>query len=487
MTVSSSAPLPIESSPHGVSFIVRKAAAAAIPLAALGLVWITAPPSGLEAPAWRMFGVFAATILGLLLQPLPSGALMVVMIAFTILARVLPEAKALAGFSNTTVWLIFCAYVISTGFLNTGFGRRIAYRMISWLGGSTLGIAYALGVTDLVFAPATPSVTARSGGVILPIVRSINATFQSEPGPSGKKLGDFLIITCFLITPVTGSMFMTGMAANPLVADLAKKTLNLEISWGGWALAALVPGVVSFILTPLLLYWLTKPEVKRTEGARELGRKALEEMGPMTSKEWGLVVVFALALLGWCTGSLTGLSASAVAICGVALLFLLGVVGWKEVLGQWAAWDTLIWFGAILGLAAGLVDLGFVKWMGAQLSTAFPGWSWVAAFVGLGLVYIYVHYAFATASGHVAALYPPFVLAAVAAGAPPMLVAITFGIFSNLMWGLTEYAGGPGPIYFGQGYFQRPRFYYLNLVVTTMNVAITFTVGLAWWKMIGLW
>ncbi|VTR61094.1 transporter, divalent anion:Na+ symporter (DASS) family [Serratia fonticola] len=66
-------------------------------------------------------------------------------------------------------------------------------------------------------------------------------------------------------------------------------------------------------------------------------------------------------------------------------------------------------------------------------------------FVILGILYIYVHYLFATASGHVAALYAPFAATAIAAGAPPMMVAICFGIFSNLMWGNTEYGGGPGP------------------------------------------
>ena len=125
--------------------------------------------------------------------------------------------------------------------------------------------------------------------------------------------------------------------------------------------------------------------------------------------------------------------------------------------------------------------------MTGSMSTTFTGWSWVAAFLALGLLYIYLHYAFATATGHVAAMYAPFIAVAVAAGAPALMVAITFGIFSNLMWGLTEYGGGPGPIYFGLGYFSRARFYALNVAVTTMNVAIMLTVGLAWWKLIGLW
>jgi DASS family divalent anion:Na+ symporter len=84
-------------------------------------------------------------------------------------------------------------------------------------------------------------------------------------------------------------------------------------------------------------------------------------------------------------------------------------------------------------------------------------------------------------------MYPMFLATAITAGAPSVMVAICFGIFGNLMWGLTEYGGGPGPIYFAQGYYERPRFYKLNFVVVSINVLITFTVGLAWWKVIGLW
>lgn len=467
---------------------MRKLMAAIAPILVLAVIWFWPTPIGLQVQAWRMLAIFAGTIVGLLFQPLPPGPLMFLALAFSIVTKVLPEGKALSGFTNGTVWLIFCAYVISIGFMRTGLGKRIAYKMIAWLGkGSTLGIAYALCLTDLVLAPAMPSVTARSGAVILPILRSINSICDSEAGPKGKRLGNFLVISSFLITPVTGGMFLTGMAANPLAAELAKKTLHIDITWSGWALAALVPGLACFLVTPLLLYWLTKPELKRTPGAREMAERGLLEMGPMSAKEWILTAIFSLTLTGWITGTMTQLGATTVALAAVALLFLFDVVKWKDVLEQGGAWDTLVWFGAIMSLATGLGDLGFIKWMAAKLSTAFMGWPWVAAFIGLGLVYIYIHYAFATATGHTAALYPPFIASAVAAGAPPMMTAITFGIFTNLMWGITEYGGGPNPIYFSLGYFERPKFYALNLIVTTVNVLITFVVGMLWWRLIGLW
>lgn len=472
-------------SSNGTTSNRKQVIAAAVPII-LGLaIWFTPAPQGLSLQAWHMFAIFAATIAGILTQPLPSGAVMLIAVCVTIFTKTLTEAKALSGFASGTVWLIFCAYILSLGFVTSGLGKRIAYKMLSKFGGSSLGIAYSLGVSDLIMAPAMPSVTARSGGIIFPIVRSINEVLGSGPGPSGKKIGDFLIMVCFQFTPITGAMFLTGMAANPLVGNLAKSALGVEVTWVGWFTAAVVPGLVCFFLMPLLVYKILNPDLKRTPEAKEMGRRSLSELGPMTRTEKKVAFGFALALIGWGTSLMTGLGATTVGLGLAAYLFATNAVSWKDLLKDHAAWDTVIWFGAIISLATGLSDLGFIKWMTGALGSSLTGMGAMETFIILGLLYIYVHYLFATASGHVAALYAPFAATAIAAGAPPMMVAICFGIFSNLMWGNTEYGGGPGPIYFAQGYFERPRFYTINFFVVTFNVILTFTIGGVWWKVLG--
>ncbi|NDJ55884.1 DASS family sodium-coupled anion symporter [Enterobacteriaceae bacterium 4M9] len=459
----------------------------AVPLAVGAIIWFFPVPDGLTPQAWHMFAIFAATIAAILTQPLPSGAVMLISLCVVIFTKTLPEAKALSGFASGTVWLIFCAYVLSLGFVTSGLGKRIAYKMLSLFGSSSLGIAYSLGVSDLIMAPAMPSVTARSGGIIFPISRSINEVLDSAPGPSGKRIGNFLTMVCFQFTPITGAIFLTGMAANPLVGSLAKSTLGVDITWGGWFIAAVVPAMVCFLLMPLLVYKLVNPELKRTPQAKEMGRRSLAELGAMSRAEKKVALGFILALVGWGTSLITGLSATAVGLGLAAYLFASRAVDWKALLNDHAAWDTVIWFSVIISLANGLGELGFIQWMTERLGGAIAGFGAMQAFIILGLLYIYVHYLFATASGHVAALYAPFAATAIAAGAPPMMVAICFGIFSNLMWGNTEYGGGPGPVYFGQGYFERPTFYKINLCVVTFNVAVTFIVGMLWWKLLGFY
>lgn len=458
-----------------------------VPLAILVILWLCPTPEGLKPEAWHMFAIFAATIAGILSAPIASGALMFIALAVTYFTGTLPFGDVLKGFASGTVWMIFSAYVLSLGFVQSGLGRRIAYKTLSLFGGSSLGVAYSLGLADLIMAPAMPSVTARSGGIVLPIAKSINQVLGSQPGPTGKRIGDFLVMTCFQFTPITGAMFLTGMAANPLCAQLAHDSLGVDLTWGQWFLAAVVPSMICFVALPLLTYKFMNPELKRTPEARVMGREELAKMGPMTRQEIIVAVGFVLALVGWGTCLLTGFNANAIGLGLMAFLFVAGGVQWKDVLNDKAAWDTVVWFGAIISLATGLTKLGFINWMTVGFAGSLADLDWITTFLVLGFAYIYLHYVFATASGHVAAMYVPFASVAIAAGAPAGMVAICFAIFSNFMWGITEYAGGPGPIYFGQGYFERPRFYKINFLLVTFNVLVVFSTGMIWWKLIGLY
>ncbi|MDX2530995.1 SLC13 family permease [Streptomyces europaeiscabiei] len=156
------------------------------------------------------------------MQPLPLGAVALVGLTAAMITGTLEPDVALGGFSEPTIWLIVAAFFIPLGFTKTGRGRRIALLFVRVLGRSSLGLAYGITLTDLVLAPATPSNTARSGGVINPVIGSLSTNAGSHPGDeSRRKLGAYLSVTAMQINTVTSAMFLTSMAANPLVQKLA--------------------------------------------------------------------------------------------------------------------------------------------------------------------------------------------------------------------------------------------------------------------------
>ncbi len=450
-------------------------------------IWFSPVPDGLKPAAWKLLAIFVATILGFILQPLPIGSLAFVSVTFTALTGVLKPSEALSGFSNGTIWLIVSAFLFAKGFIKTGLGRRIAYMLIRFMGDSTLKLGYTLVISDFIISPATPSNTARAGGILFPIVKSLSVAFNSEPGPSARRVGAYLVQTAYQGNTITSAMFMTAMAGNPLAAELAAKTLNIEISWGLWATAAIVPGILSLIVVPYFLYRFYPPEITHTPEAKALAAKELDQMGKMSAAEKIVAAVFVGALLLWSTSQYTKLDATVVAMVAVSIMMLTRVLTWPDVLEEKGAWDTLIWMGALIGLAGFLSKLGFIPWFAKVVGASMAGIPWMQAFILLLVIYMYSHYGFASLAAHITAMYAAFASVAVAAGAPAYLVALALAFMSNLCMSLTHYAAGPAPIYFGSGYVDQGTWWKIGFIVSVINMVIWVGIGSFWWKVLGLW
>lgn len=451
------------------------------------IIWFSPIPMGVKQEAWHLLAIFVATIVGLILTPLPMGAVVIIGVMMAGFTDTVKIGAVLSGFANGTVWLIVVAFLIARGFIKTGLGSRISYYFIRAFGRKTLGLSYAIAVSDLIIAPATPSNTARAGGVIYPILRSLSATFGSEPGDTARKIGAFLIITEFQVVVLTSAMFMTAMAPNVLMVELAKKTANISLSWGMWTLAASVPGILCLIIIPYLLYKIFPPEIKSTPEATEMAHRELGKMGPMKRTEKIMLFVFLLILALWATSEFTKLDATVVAFTGLAIMLLTGVIGWEDVLSEKGAWDAYIWFGGLVMMASQLDQLGFMKWFANNVGGSLAGVPWLPALIILMLVYIYSHYGFASGTAHVTAMFPAFLTLAVAAKAPPYLATLALAYCTAIFSGITHYASGPAPIYFNSGYVDQKTWWKLGLICSFVNIAIFIGVGFPWWKVLGLW
>jgi len=68
-----------------------------------------------------------------------------------------------------------------------------------------------------------------------------------------KKMGAYVMKTCFQTSCISSAMFITAMAANPLAVDLAFGQLGKTITWGAWAMAGIVPGLICLVSVPAIL------------------------------------------------------------------------------------------------------------------------------------------------------------------------------------------------------------------------------------------
>jgi len=451
------------------------------------VLWFSPVPQGLEPQAWQMMVIFVTTVLSLILAPLPLGAMALLGLTAATLLDVLPIRTALTGFAHPTIWMIAAAFFISRGFISTGFGRRVGYWFIARLGHSSLGLAYGLVLTDLLFAPATPSTTARCGGIIAPLFRSVASAYDSDPEKGTQnRIGAFLVQCIFQCNAITCAMFLTSMAGNPLAANFAKE-LGVEITWAGWAIAAIVPGLLCLCLIPLVMYIFFPPELKKTPEMREIARQKLKEMGGMSRDEIMVGITFVGMISLWVLGPTLGIHSTVTALLGLVFLLFTRTITWDAVLSEKEAWHTITWFAVLVMMAAQLNKLGFISWFSGSISESLSGMGWVTTIVILLLIYYYSHYLMASAMAHISAMYSAFLAIAIAAGAPPMLAAIVLGIFSNLYMSTTHYSSGPAPILFGTGYHSLQSWWKIGFVFSLIVIPIFIFVGGAWWKLLGLW
>ncbi|OWP36406.1 anion permease [Limosilactobacillus fermentum] len=453
------------------------------------ILWLLTPmkPAAVPVAGWHMFALFVGTIIACITRPLPIGGVSILAFALTVLTGTLPMDKAILGFGNSSIWMIAMAFFIARGFIKTGLGRRIALNFVRLFGKKTLGLAYSLIGVDLIMAPATPSNTARAGGVLYPIIKSLAQSFGSDPKDgTERKIGSFLVFAEYHGDMITAAMFMTAMAANPLVQTLAKSS-GVNISWGGWFLAALVPGIISLIVVPWLIYKMYPPEIKETPNAKQWAEKELDQMGKMNLPEKLMAVIFIIALVLWMTGSLTKIDASLAAFLTLGLLLVVGVLSWTDVLHETGAWNTLTWFSVLVMMAGSLTTLGFIPWLSSSIGSMLHGMSWFLVLAILIVFFFYSHYLFASSTAHVTAMYSALLAVAISAHVPPMLAALLLGFFGNLNASTTHYASGPAPVLFGSGYVPQNKWWSLNLVLGVFYLVVWIGIGSLWMKVIGMW
>ena len=452
-----------------------------------GLLLYCLPLPGMTAPQAHLVGVFVATIVSLIAQPVRMGTTVFVAMTVLALTRTLPPAKVLSGFSNLTIWLVFTAFLFSRAVTSTGFGRRAGYLFIRRFARSPLSLAYSLAAADLVLAPFIPSDTARGGGVVFPIVRGVASAFGSEPGPSASLIGSFLILASFHTTYVASAIFLTGMAANPLIAEFAHQAGHIELTWLLWLRGSALPGFLSLVIAPWLLFRLVRPRIHDTAPAREFAAAELHRMGPLSNKEKRLGVILLGVMAGWVTSPWHGISNTFVALAGLSAILLAGVLTWDDLLDERRAWDSLIWFAPLVMMADALNEAGVIAILSRSLFHAVGGWAWPYALAALATAYCYVHYTFASMTAHVTALYPSFLAAALAAGVPPMPAALSLAYFSNLNAAMTHYGTGSAPVFFGGGYVRQAEWWRVGFFLSLVNLLIWLGIGPFWWKLIGLW
>jgi DASS family divalent anion:Na+ symporter len=442
-------------------------------------IWFAPVPAGLTAPAWHLFAVFIAAIACVLLGSFPLLTASMIAVGAVVLTGTLTPAQAFSGFANTSVLLVVIAFIVAQAVVKSGLGRRISLFMVSHFGGSPLGLAYSVVLTDAVIAPAIPSNTAR-GGVLFPIVLSVAKGAGSEPDdPEGRRLGGYLMFCGMASLAVSSALWLTATSVNPLGVEIAQKA-GLAIGFGSWLLASSVPALIAIGMLPLLVSKLFPPGVGATPEAPAAARKELAGLGTMSRDERITAVTFALMIAGWVFGNALNLNGTAVAFMGFGVLLVTGVLTLDDIGKQGDTLVTFLWLAVLFALSAQLNELGFMGYVGERLASRLGGLSWPVMYVTLITLYVGLHYFFVSQSSQLLALFAVFLDVGMRGGVPVPLMAFGLLFASSYFSVITPQGGSQNIIFVGSGYLTQRELYKLGFFTTLAFLAVFLLIGTPW-------
>lgn len=337
------------------------------------LTLITAPPEGMSLQAWHMFGVANLMALWWVFEVVPLPVTALVPMVLAPLLGISSIGKVTAMYANPTIFLFFGGFMLGLAMERWNLHKRIALHIMLLSGGQAsrqiAGFMLATAFLSMWVSNTATSV------MMLPIGMSV-ATMYAEKSSSshGQSFTKALLLAIAYSASIGGLGTLIGTPPNALLAAFLEQTYNLRIGFAQWMLIG-VP--VSLLMLLACWIWLTrfafKLDNRQNPQAERLLQQQLQALGPLSSGEKMIAVIFLLTVTGWIfrpvlSRYIPGLSDTAIALTACLLLFIIPVrSGDREFLMSWEKtrdlpWGILLLFGGGLALAALVKNTGLTAW-----------------------------------------------------------------------------------------------------------------------------
>lgn len=342
-------PLPDAVDPLGEHFPLSKEGKAAIALFLL-------------AGTWWVFEV------------IPIGVTSIAIGVFQSLFFIRPAKEAFISFFDPSVWFIFGSIVIGLVFTKTGLTKRIAYKMLTYLGEKTSMIYLGCFVltTFLTHLMAHTAVAA----TMYPLLLAIYSLYGE--GDKVTKFGKGLFIGMAYVAGAGSIITLLGAARGAVAIGFFNEITGKNITFFELTKYMFLPGwIMTFLLWLFMLVWF-KPEKKTIPGLKEKSKRLYKEMGRITGKEifTGFIVfgiIFFLSLQSFIP-ALKDFNKSAIVLVATLIFFLTKILTIKDL--EEIPWNIILLFGGAMSIGFCLWETGAAKWLAINWLVMFKEANW---------------------------------------------------------------------------------------------------------------
>lgn len=394
---------------------------------------------------------------------------------------------AFSGFSTSAVALVTAALFLAVAMQETNLHKRLALYVLSIVGNKTKHIVIGAILVSIVLAFFVPSATARAGAVV-PILLGMIAAFKVS---KDSKLASLLIITSVQAVSIWNIGIKTAAAQNIVAINFINQNLGYNVSWGEWFLYAAPWSILMSIALYFIMMKVMPPERDAIEGGKELIKHDLNELGPMSAREWRLIVISILLLIFWSTEKvLHPIDSASVTLIALGMMLMpkIGVITWKGVEKK-IPWGTIIVFGVGISLGNVLLKTGAAQWLSDKTFglMGLKGLPIIATIALITLFNILIHLGFASATSLSSALIPVFISLTSTLGLGDHSIGFVLIQQFVISFGFLLPVSAPqNMLAYGTDTFTVKDFLKSGIPLTIIGYILVILFSLTYWKWLGL-
>ena len=435
-------------------------------------------PNGLSPEALKALAIFAVCVVLWSTELIPMAATSLLAIILIPLLGIMETQEAYALFGNKAVFFILGAFIMSACILKSGLSSRVAVKVLHMFGASPKRLIMGIYFTTAFMSFWMPehAVVAMLVTVVLEVARSLELT------PLKSTYGRTMFLAMAWGASIGGVSTFLGGARNVLAVSILKETTGVTIGFFEWMMAV-VPVSLAMLVAGyfFILKCYKKDEVTDITPAKKALEKKIAELGEVTLREKMVGLITVLTILAWMFLGETYELAN-IAIVSVVLLFVFGLLSWKDAENS-VNWGIILMYGGAITLGMALERTGAAAWL-ANLAISNVATTGFLLIVLFSVICILFTEAISNAAV-VAMMLPVGIGIATHFGLDVKVMVYAIAVPAGLGFAL-PIGTPPNAIAFSSGYIKAGDMLKMGLVLDLIAWIVFIAVAKFYWPLIGL-
>ena len=435
------------------------------------------PPAGLTAAGQSALAIFALCLVYWVTNVIPLMVTSLLAMVLLPTTGVLSAKDTYALFGNEAVFFILGAFILAASLMKCGLSTRIAIAVLRRFGHTprTLLLSLYLMNAFMAFFMSEHAVAAMT----FPITVEIARVLRLRPERSNYARALFLALAWG--SSIGGIATLLGGGRAPLALGMLHESSGQSYSFAEWTLAAWPLVAVLLVAGWMLILRFFPIDVASVRDADAVIEEKALRMGRPSAQERAIGLVMLGTLAAWIVGG-EEFGLATIALAGVTVLFVLDIVGWRDV-EQYVNWGVLLMYGGAIALGAALNRSGAAAWL-AKILLSHWGHSPAAVIALLSAISIVLTEVMSN-SAVVALLLPVALGISQQFGIDPRAMAPAIALPAGLAFTLP--VGTPGnAIAYSSGYLRLRDMLVPGSILVVIAWAAFNLVAVYYWPLIGI-